>query len=523
MSIGWNRIRLFSQAFLPFALVLFFLALLVWSTIVGIVDRWLKFDQAYSHGLLLLAVSAFLVVRSARRRPVSPGFYPIWLVPFALALAAYGLGEIMRVQALSELTIVPLILGGAAILLGWRQVRQFIIPIGILFLAVPVWDYLSWTLQIITVEVNRLLLGMFGIDFRVEGIFVHLTGVGIFEVAHGCSGLRYLLVGQLLALLYGELNLRRVSSRIWLYLVAVCLALVANWIRVFVIIYVGHESNMQSSLINEHDNFGWMVFAVTLIPLFFIGRVLEKLEANKVGSVSRGKESSIHEPALYPTGNPFLAVSGVAVLSVLAWFALPTLPEFKSSGTVKHNVSFVSEERWLPLFTRNISGWTPSIERPDRVAERSYVSREGLGANGETNETLFVGLYSYDAQRAAHELVHYNNRIYQPSSYVVQDVFDITSVSGVPMSGMTLKPLGADKVIHVAFGYYVEGSWENNELEAKLAQLPGILNKRTDASLLVIALACANCNAQDRLSEMIPQIKSQVEDYLDRLYTMEEK
>jgi len=49
------------------------------------------------------------------------------------------------------------------------------------------------------------------------------------------------------------------------------------------------------------------------------------------------------------------------------------------------------------------------------------------------------------------------------------------------LSGLTMRYRKSDELIHLAFGYYVEGRWERNELKAKLAQLPGILNKRTDA------------------------------------------
>src|SRR5690606_33172616 len=129
-----------------------------------------------------------------------------------------------------------ILLGVLAVLMGWRQVRYFIVPVGLLIFTVPVWDFLSWNLQVITVEINRLLLGLMDIEFRVEGVFVYLIGVGTFEVAHGCSGLRYLLVGQSLAVIYGELNLQRVRSRVIIFLAGVLLALVANWIRVFVII-----------------------------------------------------------------------------------------------------------------------------------------------------------------------------------------------------------------------------------------------------------------------------------------------
>ena len=261
----------------PFLIVYGPLLVTLSPTLVGISSRWLKFDESYSHGFLLLAVSAYLVVRTARSLRPTPGFYPFWLIPFTLALLAYGLGGLLRVEALQHLMIVPLVLGALAVLLGWQQVKHFIAPIGLVFFAMPVWDFLAWTLQLITVEINRLLLGMFNIEFEVEGVFVYLIGVGAFEVAHGCSGLRYLLVGQSLALMYGELNLRTVRAKVILFLSGVFLALLANWIRVFVIIYMGYETNMQTSLIEDHDSFGWWVFAATLVPLFLLGRRLEGL------------------------------------------------------------------------------------------------------------------------------------------------------------------------------------------------------------------------------------------------------
>lgn len=521
MTFEGTRLRRIGKDSLPFAVLFIFLTLMVWPTAEGIVNRWFKFDEAYSHGLLLLLVSFFLVARAARLNPVVPGFYPRWLVPFALALVAYVLGDVMRLQALSELTMIPLILGGAAILLGWQQIRYFIVPIGILFFAIPVWDFTSWTLQIITVEMCRLLLGLFDIDFKVEGVFVYLTGVGAFEVANGCSGLRYLLVGQSLALLYGELNLRRISSKVWIYLTAICLALVANWIRVFVIIYVGHESNMQSSLIYEHDDFGWWVFAGTLVPLFVIGRLLERRDSGARDLNNSHADSRIGEIAGADAGRPLAAVSAAMALVALTWLALPPAPASGQAGVAKHDASLVSENRWLPLFERGILGWRPEIERPDRILESSYIYREGLSDSGDSSDTLFLGLYSYDSQRAGHEVVHYNNRIHS-SSHLVERVFNIESLEGLPMSGMTLRHRGTDQMIHVAFGYYVEGRWENNELTAKLAQLPGILNSRTDASLLVIGLQCGECDAEERLSEIVPAIHSKTESYLDQLYKTED-
>ena len=172
MAIGRIRFRGLIRAASPFLLVFGALFLLIWPTVEGIVSRWLRFDESYSHGFLLLLVSVFLIFRVLKQRALVPGFYPLWLMPFVLALLAYGMGDLLRVQALQHLMLVPLLLGALAILLGWKQVRFFIAPVGLLFFAMPVWDFLSWTLQVITVEINQLLLGLFDIEFEIEGVFV---------------------------------------------------------------------------------------------------------------------------------------------------------------------------------------------------------------------------------------------------------------------------------------------------------------------------------------------------------------
>ena len=71
----------------------------------------------------------------------------------------------------------------------------------------------------------------------------------------------------------------------------------------------------------------------------------------------------------------------------------------------------------------------------------------------------------------------------------------------------------------MAYGYYVEGRWENNELQAKLAQLPGMFNSRSDASLLVIGVHCEECDRDRVLRDISPLIKEAAQEHLDRLYT----
>ena len=501
---------------IPFALSLLALGWLIFPTVQGIVSRWFKFDESYSHGLLLLAVSLFLTGRTCLRYRVQPGFYPLWLIPFLLALIGYGLGDILRIQAVQQIVVVPLLLGVLAVFMGWRQVRHFIVPVGLLIFTVPVWDFLSWTLQVITVEINRVLLGLMDIEFRVEGVFVYLIGVGTFEVAHGCSGLRYLLVGQSLSVIYGELNLRRLRSRIIMFCCGVLFALIANWIRVFVIIYMGYETNMQTSLIDDHDNFGWWVFAATLVPLFLIGRMLETSAGEQTGALGNPGED---QPARDRSGRPRTVVGTVLMvaLPLLFWVLLPSAERKISSEPAQLDLR-LDGERFGPLFSNSLEGWRPQVRNPDRVYVQTLFDRQRIKREQGLPEQLLVSVYSYDYQRHSAELIQYSNRLYDRDRWHPEDVFSVAAPGSVSLRGVTLRDRVSGERLHLAYSYYVEGIWETDDLKAKLAQIRGFIQPREDASWIIYGVACDDCNGSERLEELLSSTFGQVVETIDQHY-----
>ena len=514
MAAGWNLPHLRLRALLPFLVALLSLLLLVFPTLADIFNRWLKFDESYSHGLLLLAVSVWLTFRVSTRNALQAGFYPLWLLPFGLALAAYGLGDILRLEALSQLTVVPLLLGLLAIFLGWHQVKLFIIPVGVLIFTVPFWDYLSWSLQLITVEFNRLLLGLFDIDFEVEGVYVYLIGVGAFEVANGCSGLRYLLVGQSLALLYGELNFRRLRSRVVFFLTAVLFALLANWIRVFVIIYMGHETNMQSSLIDDHEAFGWWVFAGTLVPLFYIGY---RMEASQGATEEATAELSSEGSKAALARNPWYAGGAAAAFPLLVLLLLPS-----GSGEVRAQPDALKinldSDRYTPLFDTRLAGWRPQIRNPDFVYQQTLADKRSISELGGLQEQLFVGVYGYEHQRHKAELIQYVNRIYLKDQWIAKEFYRVPAPVGENLQGMTLRSQAGGEEIHLAYAYYVGSLWETDEFRAKLLQIATLLGPRTDASLIVFGLSCDDCDGETALASVVGDLMPVVVEQVDGLF-----
>ncbi|KXO11779.1 MULTISPECIES: exosortase [Marinobacter] len=480
----------------PFLATFCLIGLVTFPTIEGIVSRWLKLDESYSHGFLLAAVSLFLTARAAMIHPVKAGFYPFWLVPFIACFTVYWLGGLIRLQALQQLVMVPMLLSAFAVLMGWRQVRWFLVPLGLLFLTVPVWDFLSWTLQLITVAVNQFLLGFANIEFEVEGVFVYLIGVGTFEVAHGCSGLRYLLVGQALVLIYGETYLSRLRSRVTLFCLGVAFALVANWIRVFVIIYLGYETNMQSSLIDDHDNFGWWVFAGTLVPLYFIARRLEIKD-----DLAIAQQKAVQPEIMTPSGNPAVAVVVIMIAGFATWIALPERTSAVSAQPAA--LALDLSEHYGPVFGAQLAGWRPQIRNPDRMYVQTLFDREEVRAGQGAEVTYYFGVFTYEFQRHRAELIQYSNRLYDREVWTPEHFFHVPTSLDIPVQGITLRNRMTGQRIHLGYTYLVQGRWETDQWRAKLAQVSGFFNHRDDASLLITAVNCENCNVEEALTGFI--------------------
>jgi len=481
------------------------------SAWIPIGERWTRLDESYSHGFLLLLISVFLFVRTFRREQPVAAFYPLWIVPLVGALLLYVVGDILMIQAAQQIVLVPLLLGGFAIIWGWRQVRAFIVPVGIVFFAIPVWDFISWPLQLITVVINQILLGIPGIEFEVEGVFVYLIGVGAFEIAHGCSGLRYLLVGLTLAVLYGELNYRHWSSKVLMISMAIAFALVANWLRVFIIIYMGYITDMETGLIEDHDTFGWYVFAGTLVPLFLFGRWLEKRPWERVEQASGIALGKLRGPGLAGA----LVVAGIFLLTAVG-VASGDDPVTGETRTL--SLSPMPGDNWSPLFQRQLQGWEPRIQRPDWVYRATFFNSEGMEAGQQPDMKAKVALYTYEYQRAGREVVQFGNRVYDTRVWHPERTYGIATNGGANLRGLNLRLRGSDEYLYIAYGYYVEGRWETDELLAKLAQLQSVFNPRSDASFLAVGLACKDCDGEKELKDLVNEIQPSLQKHLDERF-----
>ena len=236
-----------------------------WRLLIGL---W-QSSLAYAHGWLIVLVSLYLCTEVAGRLQPVVRPAPRFLAALALAALAYGVAGFASVEIGQQLLLPVLCLGLAATVYGADGLVRLAFPILYLWFAIPLWDFLVPVLQRLTVLANGVALALAGVPAAIDGDFVRVPA-GLFEVAGGCSGEHFFVVALAIGTLYAYLRDDGWRRTLLAVALAVALALVTNWLRVFVIIVRGNQTAMQTSLIKDHYWFGWWLFAAALAVYFLL-------------------------------------------------------------------------------------------------------------------------------------------------------------------------------------------------------------------------------------------------------------
>lgn len=264
--------QLFVLALLPTMVGLY------WPTISVLAGRWMQWDKGLSHGLLVAGVFIWLLWhRPSHVWPsqVSPSqaradrWFGLRLGLLGLASLLWFLLQSVQINVLAEGALLLVIIAAYSAWLGfaqsWRYKAILLLPL----FATSLWgEFNSAALSLSSFVVGQWV-ELAGITAHLDGSTISLP-YGQIVIADGCSGLRYLVIALALGHMLACLN-HYSTKGYWLTIAAALfLGLATNWVRIFVLVLVGYYTQMKSSLVGDHETFGWLLFAaVVLPPLYF--------------------------------------------------------------------------------------------------------------------------------------------------------------------------------------------------------------------------------------------------------------
>lgn len=271
-----------------FALFVIFTSLAFWKPLYNLVRFSLRNESA-SYIVLIPLVSAYLIY--LKRKIVFCNIQYSWsLGPILLALGIAlnllaqtllrGLSQ-NGLLSLTSFSIVLLWIGGFVVCYGSQAYRAGSFPLSVLFLMVPIPDFLLekaiFLLQKGSAESAHMLFKLVGVPVFREGLLFSLPGLTI-EIAKECSGIRSSLVLLITCLLASYLFLRSNWARALFLLSVFPVILVKNGIRIVSLSLLGIYVNRSFLTGNLHQDGGILFFVLALVILAPLLRLLQKSE-----------------------------------------------------------------------------------------------------------------------------------------------------------------------------------------------------------------------------------------------------
>ncbi|MDP2004488.1 MAG: exosortase A, partial [Rubrivivax sp.] len=222
-------------------LVLVALLLLYRDTFGAMAAIWMRSDT-FAHAVLVPPITLWLVWRQrAALRPYVPTPAPWMLLPMALTAGVWLLGDLAGVNAVTQLCVTALLVMAVPAVLGLAITRQIAFPLAFLFFMVPIGEFLMPVMMDRTADFTVAALRLSGVPVFREGLNFVIPS-GSWSVVEACSGVRYLIASFMVGTLFAYLNYSSPRRRLLFAVVAVLVPVVANWLRAYMIVMLGHLS-----------------------------------------------------------------------------------------------------------------------------------------------------------------------------------------------------------------------------------------------------------------------------------------
>jgi exosortase A len=294
-----NKNTLFEQPKInaPFVGILILFATICALNIPILITLWRHgFDDGtYSHAFIIPFISLYLYYELTQSGKLRFREKFAVLPTILLLLSCYLLFITTNAQISVGYWGALLAVFITSVTMLYRFNWYIVFPAAFLIFIFPFWGVLVPLLQNISIAAVTYMMSFTGVPTYVEAEFVTIPA-GVFEIADGCSGLRYMIVSLAIGSLFIFLNIRDTKRAALFLSLTILGALLTNWIRITALILIGEYSNMESSLMEDHNTFGWYLYVPFMILLFYWGNTLSGSllpEPNKVKNFDRSNPNKL--------------------------------------------------------------------------------------------------------------------------------------------------------------------------------------------------------------------------------------
>ena len=363
------------------------------ETAWSMVEIWRR-SETFTHGFLVPPITLWLIWRIRNKIAlIAPRPNALALVALAGTGFVWLLGELATVSVLSQFALTTMLAVTVPAVLGLSVARSVAFPLAFLYFAVPFGEFAMPQLMEWTANFTVLGLRLTGIPVFREGLHFAIPS-GNWSVVEACSGVRYIIASLTVGTLFAYLNYHSLKRRLIFVGVAFLVPVIANWIRAYMIVMLGHLSGNKLAAGVDHLIYGWLFFGIVIMVMFWIGSRWreDELPPQVTHSESTNTSAGTNSRLLIAT----LSVAVLAVIWPLAQWKIerivpPQIARIETLGPIAG---------W-PVSAATFAEWSPVYDNPSATLQYTFETEDGKRAG------LYLGYYRN--QDYSRKLVSSNN------------------------------------------------------------------------------------------------------------------
>ena len=369
VAAGGGAARTTLSPFNMAMIVLAFLApfLFYFATARSIVDVW-NSSETFAHGYIILPISLWLIWRRRANFSALPPT-PWWpaLVLLLIVGAGWMLARMGEVQVVAQYAFVAMLPVIALAMFGRRLAWSLAFPLLFLLFAVPFGEIFIAPLIEFTADFTVWAVQATGIPVLRNGTRFELP-TGSWSVVEACSGVRYLISSVTIGCLYAYLTYRSTTRRAVFIVMSIVMPILANGLRAYMIVMIGHYSDMALATGVDHLIYGWIFFGIVMFLMFWVGSYWRQDTDADALALSAGPAA----PATRPGSLRNMALAVVAACAL--W---PAFVKYNDVATYNPKPAKLGTipVSWTPA--QPFTTWTPDYLAADDTYSAVY-RQEGM-------------------------------------------------------------------------------------------------------------------------------------------------
>jgi exosortase A len=359
------------QALPPWLLLVAVVLVLYRDTAVAMVEIWSRSDT-FAHAFVVPPIAAWLIWRQREALAALSPRPAAWVLSLLAGVGiVWLLGALGAGNSVTQLAFTALLVLTVPAVIGMEAARVMLFPLCFLFFAVPIGEFVVPQLMIWTADFTALALRFSGIPVYREGLQLVIPS-GTWHIVEACSGVRYLIASTMVGTLFAYLTFKSLRGRLIFVGISILVPIVANWVRAYFIVLLGHVSNNQLAVGADHLIYGWVFFGVVIMLMFMIGtRFAAPLGAAMTPPSSTAPRPKTAAVRPWHAGAGWAVACAGAVLALAPQVALWRVDAVNGDRQVMLTAPPALADGWH-LSTAPMTDWKPGFENPSAEITGAY-------------------------------------------------------------------------------------------------------------------------------------------------------